>query len=167
MKRVSFFREHILHLLILGGVLVWLTYRFVYDIQTRDYDMISIDAISIVGMIIIVTYGLYQRNVANWCIAEVNASRIITYTLFKKKLCEIDLSKPVYCATVWIPGDKYNSTRVLVVSNEPFPLPAKKERFRKQYKNSQQALLINCWASSLDATCVTELDDHIPYRIIL
>lgn len=167
MKRLSFFRAHILHLLILSGVFVYLAYSLISDVHTRDYDLVTIDTISIAGIIIIIIYGLFQRSVTSWCVAEVNSSRIITYTLFKKKLCEIDLSQPVYCATVWIPGDKYTSTRVLVVSNNPFPLPEKKERFRKKYDKSQQALLINYWASNLDAACITEIDEHIPYRILL
>lgn len=167
MKRVSFYRSHILHLLILTGVVIYLAFLLVSDIQAKSYDLIIIDALSIIGIITIIIYGLYQRNVINWCIAEIDSSKIVTYTLCKRKICEIDLSKPVYCATVWIPGDKYTSTRVLVVSNDSFLLPAKNERFRKQYIRGHQALLINYWASSLDATNVIELDNNISYRILL
>lgn len=167
MKRVSFFRVHLFHLLILIGILVYLAYSLLSHIWDRAFDLVIIDIMAIVGITVIIIYGFYQRNVTNWCVAKIDASKIITYTLFNNKLCEIDLSKPVYCATVWIPGDKYTSTRVLVVSNNPFSLPAEKKRFRKQYRKSQQALLINCWASDLNATCIIELGNDIPYRVLL
>lgn len=82
MKRLSFFRAHILHLLILSGVFVYLAYSLISDVHTRDYDLVTIDTISIAGIIIIIIYGLFQRSVTSWCVAEVNSSRIITYTLF-------------------------------------------------------------------------------------
>ena len=88
--------------------------------------------------------GLRDRDLRDWDRVELNGNKITAYKPFGREMATVDLTtgRFVYWTKVWIPRDHGKAMQVLVLSNEPFTLPAEEGRlFRTVYNNKTQLLV--------------------------
>ncbi len=88
--------------------------------------------------------GLRDRDFRDWNRVEVEGNTVTAYKPFGRKMCTVDLTpgRFVYWAKVWVPKERGKAMPILVLSNEPFTLPAEQDRlFRTVYNDKTQLLI--------------------------
>lgn len=145
MKTRSFFQifRGFLALAIVGTI--GLTFQTVYTALAWERSSVAFGvAVIALWFISSIWSGMRDRDFFDWNRVELDGNRVTAYKPFGRKLATVDLTpgRFVYWAKVYIPRERGKSMAVLVLSNEPFSLPADQDRlFRTVFDDKTQVLI--------------------------
>lgn len=101
------------------------------SIRQRDYFSCFFEALFTIIFLLLFVGIVLTWAPTKWSVVIQSRHTIISYRL--KQKCIIDMTKPVYYATMWHQWGRYLPDKVIVISNEPFPVHIPKKTSKAYY----------------------------------